>query len=80
MNSIFKVHVATSIIFLATIHQSKAQFIPSRWEIGTQFGHPCLSGRSCLQVIWDILDNLKPSVGVWAANLSMIIFLYGMVC
>jgi hypothetical protein len=67
MNSIYKLPVATLILFLATIRHSKAQFIPSKWEIGLNVGTLVYQGDLSAGN-FGYTYNLKPSVGVWAAE------------
>jgi Outer membrane protein beta-barrel domain len=67
MNSIFKIHLAALTLCVAAIHQSEAQFTPSKWEIGLNLGTLIYQGDLSTGNL-GYTYNLKPAIGVWAAK------------
>lgn len=67
MNSISKANLATLIFLAAVFGKSQAQFIPSKWEAGINLGTLIYQGDLSAGNL-GYTNNLKPSVGVWAAK------------
>ena len=67
MNSIVRVHVIILIFIIAASGKSDAQFTPSKWEVGLNFGTLIYQGDLSANNL-GYINNLKPAVGVWAAK------------
>jgi hypothetical protein len=67
MNSILRIVLTILVFIVIATSESEAQFIPSKWELGLNLGTLIYQGDLSANNL-GYINNLKPSIGVWAAK------------